>query len=199
MRALGPGIGGAVISGLAPLAAGALFVANNDLPRSLASRGTRLSIGVALAVTLALLADRVALHRPPWAWVRSLPWTSRRRVVNDAILLGALCAPAWICALALDARSALVALAILPLAAVRAAGAIRAGREGRTAASGRILIEQGLAAAVFGLTPWVAPAAIGLLPWALRAAAEREASSRVTRWQPLHHRAVGDAASWRGE
>jgi hypothetical protein len=186
------------MAGVLPLLAGVLFLVNNDLPAALSRRGARLAIGIAIVVTLAALADRLALYRPPWTWSRSLPWSSRRRVADDALVLAALVSPIVVAGVALDAPSGLQALLALPAAALRAAAALRHKGEGRTAVSGPILIECGLGAVVFASTPWMAVAALAATPWALRAASRRDADWKVSRWTAMQRLTSGDPADWTG-
>src|SRR5262249_34138708 len=65
-----------------PVIAGLLFTRNNVLPPELLARGARLGIGSGIVVVLGVMADRLAVLRPVWRWARSLPSTSRRRVVE---------------------------------------------------------------------------------------------------------------------
>ncbi len=197
-RAIGGSIVGAWIAGGVPLIAGALFMSNNELPDVLAGRAARLAIGLAIAVTLAGLADRLALHRPPWPWARSLPWSSRRRAGDDAIVLSLWSAPVLLAGLALDPAATLLTSLVLPLAALRAAAAMRRAGTERTAASGAVLVEQGLGSLAFALIPWLALIAVAAIPWALRETARRESHLKVSRFAALHHLAAGDPSSWTG-
>jgi hypothetical protein len=198
LRAVGMGVLGAWAAGAVPLLAGALFLANNDLPAPLAGRGARFSMAVALVVTLAALADRLALHRPAWPWSRSLPWTSRRRVAEDAVLFAVLASPVGIAGMRIDPMAALTAGAAIPLAALRASAAMRHGGAGRATATGGLLVEGVLMSLVVALAPWLVVLAAALTPWALRDAARREARWKVSRWTAIHHLSSGDPGSWTG-
>ena len=198
LRALGMGIIGAWAAGAVPLLAGALFLMNNELPAPLAGRGARGAMAVALVVTLAALADRLALHRPAWPWARSLPWTSRRRAAEDAVLLALLASPVWIAGMLIDPIAALTAGAAIPLAAVRASAAMRHDGAGRATAAVGFLVEGVLASLVVALVPWLVVLAAAVTPWALRDAARREARWKVSRWTAIHHLSSGDPGSWTG-
>jgi hypothetical protein len=185
LRASRSGIPAAWAAAAIPLLAEALFIANNDLPASLESLGARLGVASAVVLGLATIADRLAVHRPPWPWVRSLPWTSRERVSADAMFLGAVALPILLAGGLIDSLSAIAAAAALPLAATHAAGSIRSRRDGPAAISTAIILPGLLGALAFALMPWLAIVAIASTPVALRAAARREAELDVGRWRPL--------------
>jgi hypothetical protein len=94
---------------------------------------------------------------------------------------------------------ALAAALPLPFLAVRAAGAVRRAPERRTGASGEILLEGLLAAALAAVLPWAGLPLLALAPPALSWAAERERRQKVSRWLELHHLAAGDSQSWSAE
>ncbi|MFP5287175.1 MAG: hypothetical protein ACLGI9_15650, partial [Thermoanaerobaculia bacterium] len=100
---------------------------------------------------------------------------------------------AWV----LPARLPLLAVvAVIPFLALRSAGAMRRAPERRAGASGEVLAEGMLLAALVSLLPWTSVLALAGAPFALRAAAERERRQKVSRWLELHHLAVGDPQSW---
>src|SRR5262249_39928947 len=131
LRATGTTVPGAWVSAALPLAAGHLFVTNNVLAPALAARASRLAVGTAVVFALGLTADRLATPRPAWRWARSLPWPSRRRVVEDAVYLGAVAVPVVLVAAILSPAPAVLAVLALPSAALRAAGAMRRAGDGR--------------------------------------------------------------------
>jgi hypothetical protein len=185
LRASRSGIPAAWAAAAIPLLAEALFIANNDLPASLESLGARLGVASAVVLCLATIADRLAVHRPPWPWARSLPWTSRERVSADAMFLGAVALPVLLAGGLIDPVSASLAAAALPLAATHAAGSIRSRRDGPAAISLAIIFPGLLGALAFALMPWLTFVALASTPVALRAAARREAALDVGRWRPL--------------
>lgn len=198
-RALGGSLAGAYGSALLPLGAAALFVRNNELPGIYIRLAALLGGGCAVVFLLSGLAESLAVRRPAWPWSRSLPWTASRRVLFDAIFLGAHALPlvlltAWIEPIAVI--PALAVLAEIPLLAARSAGAVRRAPERRTGASGEILMEGLMLAAAVALLPWVSLLALLGSPLAVRAAAERERQQKVSRWQEIHHLAAGDPQSW---
>jgi hypothetical protein len=145
---------------------------------------------------LAALAQSLSLRRPPWPWARSLPWTARRRVAADALLLAVLAAPVAGLPLLLAPAAAAAVGALVPLLALRASSALRTGIAERTGAAGRVLLEGATAAGLIALVPWLAAGCLALLPWALRSAAESERGLKPTRWTCQHHLAAGDSLSW---
>ncbi|HEX4824138.1 MAG TPA: hypothetical protein VFV19_07475 [Candidatus Polarisedimenticolaceae bacterium] len=175
-----------------PLLVALLFTRNNTLVPEAAARASRLGAAAAIVVSLSALAGRLAMARPPWRWARSLPWTSRHRIVDDAVYLGAVAVPiVLVAAFAAPLPATLAALA-LPAAAIRAAGAIRRGR------LSSFFLEGMLGAMTFALLPWVVVLAAAATPWLLAVAARDEARLPVSRFVPLAHQAGGDPASWSG-
>jgi hypothetical protein len=190
LRALGARLTVAWIVGAFPLAAAALFVANNPSATEMSSIAARLGGGLAATFTLAAMADELAVKRPAWPWARSLPTSATRRVAVDAGVLALGCFP-WVVALAaVDPLAAPVILPLLILLALRAASAMRRG----VATSGPVLLEGALASALIALVPWLAMALPAAWPLALRAAARRDRALRVTRWNAMRHDAAGDTA-----
>jgi len=201
-RAIARRLPGTYLSGLLPLACGWAFVAHNPLSDRHQALGASLAGGLAAVLVLAGLAESLALLRPVWPWARSLPWSARDRVREDAILLGlhslpmlllaALIAPpTWALVAALSGQ-----LALLPPLAVLAAAAIRRTPERRTGAAGEILFAGSLAVALTALVPWLALPALLATPWLIRRAALRDQRQSVSRWLEIHHLAVGDPQSW---
>lgn len=195
-RALGWRLLSALAAGLLPLGAALLFVTNNEL----APRHVRLAalLGGTCAVTFlfADLGEAIGVRRPAWPWSRSLPWSALSRVRTDATLLAVHALPLLLVTTWIDPLAALAVLAVTPWLAARAAGAVRRAPERRTGASGEIILQGSLLAALVALLPWVALLALLGLPWALRSAAERERAQKVSKWLELHHLAVGDPQSW---
>ena len=187
-----------------PWLAAVLFAANNRLVPLHATRAALLGGGGSCVLLLASLAGTLAARRPAWPWARSLPWPARRRVLDDALLLGASCLPLT----ALTGLSAAAAVpplaAILPWLAVRAAGAIRrpaspaSPAAGRLGPSGEILVEGAMVAGLAALLPWSALLPLAAVPVAVRAAVARERRLKVGAWMERHHLAAGDPGSWSG-
>ncbi len=195
-RALRARIASALIAGLLPLGAGGLFIANNELAPAHVRLGALLAGGFGVVFLLADLGEALAVRRPAWPWSRSLPVGASSRVRFDTVFLGAHALPVVLLTGFLDPLAALAVLGLVPLLAARTAGAVRRAPERRTGASGEILMQGSLLAAATALLPWVALLALAGTPFALRAAAERERAQKVSRWQEIHHLAVGDPQSW---
>lgn len=199
LRALGWRLASAWGVGLLPLAAAGFFLANNaGLPiasHHLAMAG-RLGALAALVLFCSALAESLAVQRPVWPWLRSLPLSSGRRALFDTLLLGLAAFPLVALATVISLGVALTALLFLPALAVRAAGAVRRAPERRTGASGEILAEGMLAAGAVALLPALAVAGLAAAPFLLRLAAARDRAQKVSRWLPIHHLAAGDSQSW---
>jgi hypothetical protein len=195
-RALGvPAIGTALLA-LLPLGAMTLFRVNNDLGPGAAAGAARLGGGLAVVLLLAGLAERLAQRRPAWPWARSLPVSSSRRTADDAALLAFAALLPLVATAALDPVSALTVAAGLPYLAFRAAGALHAGTRPRAGVATPFLGEGVFLAGVVALLPWLALVALAAAPLAWRTAADRDRRRKVSRWDALHHRAVGDPVAW---
>lgn len=196
LRALGAQLFGGWLASAVPLGATVLFVRNNTLPPELVGLATRLGGGLAVAFTVALLAEALAIRRPSWPWARSLPVGSAKRVAGDVAFLAAACSPVAAAVAVVHPSAALAVGAVIPLLAIRAAAAMRRGGTARSAAAGPVLIEGAFAAGLIALLPWIALASLVLLTPAFRGAVARDRSLKVTRWRALHHLAAGDSLSW---
>jgi hypothetical protein len=195
-RALSGSLLGAYLTGLLPLGAAVLFVRNNELAPVHVRLGALLGGATAVVLLLSGLGESLAVRRPAWPWSRSLPWTARQRVLFDSLFLGAHALPLVLLTAWIEPLAAVAVLLVIPFLAARTAGAVRRAPERRTGASGEILIEGMLLAAAVALLPWGSLVALIGTPWAIRAAAERERRQKVSRWQEIHHLAVGDPQSW---
>lgn len=195
-RALGGSLLGAYLTSLLPLGAAMLFVRNNELAPVYVRLGALLGGGTAVVLLLSSLGESMAVRRPAWPWSRSLPWSARQRVLFDSLFLGAHALPLVLLTAWIEPLAAIAVLLVIPFLAARTAGAVRRAPERRTGASGEILIEGMLLAAAVALLPWGSLVALIGTPWAIRAAAERERRQKVSRWQEIHHLAVGDPQSW---
>jgi hypothetical protein len=184
-----------------PLAAAAFFLHNN-LPPLVTSRdqavAARLGGGAACVLLLCRLAGLLAALRPAWPWARTLPWPSRRRVLDDAGFLATLCLPLAAAAACLQPAVLAPLVATLPFLALRAAAALRRPPGGNVGPAGVILMEGLLVAGALALLPWLALAFLAAAPWAARDGAARERRLKVSRWMERHHLAAGDPASWSG-
>jgi len=194
-RALGWRIPLSWLVAAVPLATVWLFLRNNSLILAQEATGARVGGGLALLTVLVSLAGALKLRRPPWPWIRSLPSTSRGRVVRDAVLLAvAALPPLWVSGW-LAPTAALPLLAGLIFQSVRLSGALRRDAGGASRLGGQALGELCLVQLAIAASGWTAAVLLLLVPWALRDATRQEQRQKVTRWQELHHLALGDPAS----
>lgn len=173
-----------------------LFLHNNTLSpfqESVAIRFAALAAGI---VGLAVVADALVVRRPPWPWIRSLPFSSATRVAFDATIVGIVAAPALAVAGFLDLESLAPLMGVMPLCALRAVSAIRIAPGKPISASGTILLEGGLMAVAVAVWPWMTLPILVLTPLAFRAAVRDDQGQEVSRWHELHHLAAGDSLSW---
>ena len=177
------------------IAFGYLIVVHNpDLERATAMRTVRVTGMLALASFAAALADTIVRTRPTWGWARSLPWSARQRVTGDTLLFGAALCTLGLCLLPLDARSAAAVLPIAAPLAVGAAAAIRNGAHRQTSAAGEVGLLAVIVGAPVALWPWTAVLGLLVTPMLFARAVRRDQRLAATRWEELHHDAVGDPA-----
>lgn len=177
-HAAGSRAGEALLVAALPVAASMLFVRNNVLPASHSRLGLTLGGGLGVASILATLGVALRTRRPPWAWARSLPVGSRRRVRRDAILLALHAVLPCLAVAWLDPWAGGVLLGALPLLSLGAAAAIRR-RSGDRGTGGLIAAEGAAAAGLLALAPWLVVVAVALVPAALGHAAARDRELRV--------------------
>ncbi len=192
----GMGVRRAIGCTLIPLliCAYAYFIVTNNIDLTAAESHSvvRWCGGIALAVLAASLANIVLISRQPWPWVRSLPWSSSRRVLVDAGILAACLVVIPIVLLPLSIASALAVAAVVPLASLLGASAIRAGGGRLSGAAGETLVLAGVAAVAVAIWPITAALVLAAAPLAFRQAARRERRTSITRWLELHHDARSD-------
>ncbi len=197
IRALGGTLIVAPLVSLIPIAImAALRVNNSDLPPTIAAGAARLGGGLATTMLVGTLVERLAVHRPPWCWARSLPLGAARRVDEDAVLLGVPCLVPLAFVAWMDPLAALMVAMCVPTLAWRGAGAVRHGVGTRAGPATPLLVEGALVAGLVALLPWLAVVALAAAPLARRAAAERDRQQPVSRWEDRHHSAAGDPMSW---
>jgi hypothetical protein len=188
---------------LAPLPAPALALAaawfytrNNDLVAPDVGFVARLWSVIALALYLGAVADIILTRRPAWPWLRSLPWSSTARAVDDTLAIGI---PAAVVALAsgvVDARTVIVSLAMLPPVAALAVLLSHGARRRLTRVSGALVLIGTALAIAIAFYPLLCVLALAMTPVLLRAAARRDRRQIVTGWHELHHDATGDSLAW---
>jgi hypothetical protein len=185
-----------------PVAFASFVRANNpelsDAARSLA---VRVGAGVGIALAAAAIAGPLLARRPPWPWLRTLPWTCTRRVLVDAAavalpLLGvgarAMRGPAAR-GERLGPSEPIAVLATVACAAASVSAALRAGAHRQTGAVGESLLVSLVAAVAFALVPslaWSAPAAAAAL--VLLGARRERGGIDAARWNELRHGVAGD-------
>jgi len=185
----------------APIAALALAAAwfysrNNELSAADTGFVARLWSIIALALYIGAVADTVVSRRPSWPWIRSLPWSSRDRALDDAIAIGA---PAVVVALAtavVDVRTVVTALAAIPPLAMLASWLLHGARRRLTRVSGPLIVVGALLGTAGAFSMWTIVAGLLATPLLLRAAARRGRREIVTGWKELHHDAAGDSLAW---
>jgi hypothetical protein len=184
---------------LFPLGAAKLFISNNDPSPRLAEQMIRLGSALGLVLFCSLLSHLLASRRPPWPWIRTLPWTAKSRIVRDSIFLSIHALPVVALGGILNVKSLLPVILSLPALAVYSACAIRQASGSTMGAFGKILPVGSLGALLLCLVPWSTLCILALTPWILHEAVKAEKHQKVSRWLELHHLAAGDSLSWSAE
>jgi len=185
----------------APLVAAAvavpalLFISNNQLTSAQELLAIRLSSLMAVVFSAALAAESLSVRRPPWPWLRSLPFSATRRILIDAALFATLALPAILISCTRLEASPPV-LAVVPYVVLRASSGVRKAPGRQSGASGNVLAEGSIAAMSVALLPWTAVIGLVLAPLALRWAVDDERRQDVSGWHELQHLAAGDPAAW---
>ncbi len=173
-----------------------LFVTNNDPAPRLAEQMIRFGGSLSLILFCSIFTKMLASRRPPWPWVRSLPWSARSRILWDTFFIGLHMLPLLVLPGIMNPKSLFALTASLPLFAAYSACSIRHAPESSTGSSGRILLLGTIASLLLCLFPWSSLLFLASLPLILNAGIEAEKHQKVSQWLELHHLAAGDSLSW---
>jgi hypothetical protein len=196
-RALSWRVPAAYFIGLIILAAGGLFVVNNDLSGSLTSGSWRFAGSMACLGFVGFLSGTLATRRPIWPLARSFPRSSAQRIAGDAVFLAVHAVPLPALVAYSDPGAAAMIFLLLPLLCLRAAAHMRrmhAQKSGTMAFYAEGFLLSSLAA----LLPWSLLLALPAAVPAFFSARNIERSQKVTAWQEFHHLSAGDPLSWSG-
>ena len=185
-----------LFSGLVALLPLFFFLTNNELTEVQRAIALRLATLSGVVFVMAMVADGLVKQRPPWPWIRSLPWSALSRVSLDAALLAIVAAPVFLIAALFDPGTVWVVGGTLPLLGLRGAAAIRQAPGRLSSASGQLVLEGVFGAVLVALIPWASLLLLALTPVAARHAAELERCQEISTWHELHHLAAGDPLSW---
>ncbi len=181
---------------LGVIGATSLFISNNSFNISLTVKAVRFGGVLSIVFFCAAVSNMLSARRPPWPWVRSLPWSARERIILDSFFIGLLIIPLLILVAWVNSNAVFSVAASLPALALFSSYAIRRAPERRMGASGIILCLGMLAALSITLIPQVSLIFLASTPLAFKYAVEGEQSQKVSRWLELHHLAAGDSLSW---
>lgn len=156
-----------------------LALHNNEFTPDQSELVLRLGASLAIAATVLGTATLLNARRPPWAWSRSLPWSARRRIAADTVLLLLVASPLLIPAFYLPPSSGLSLLGLLAFLALRLPGRMRNSLRGLTKLGAWTYIEALLAALLTALQPLIGLALALASPLFLEASARREQSLKV--------------------
>ena len=179
LRALGLWIALAHLPAVLFAAPTGLALHNNEFTPDQSELVLRLGTSLAIAATVLGTATLLNARRPPWAWSRSLPWSARRRVAADAVLLLLVASPLLIPAFYLRVSSGLSLFGLLVFLATRLPGRMRNSLRGLTKLGAWTYIEALLAAVLTALQPMIGLALALASPIFLEASARREQSLKV--------------------
>jgi hypothetical protein len=178
------------------LGAAQLFITNNDPTPLLAEKMIRFGGALGLILFCSVFANMLATRRPPWPWIRSLPWSAKTRIVWDSSFIGLHVLPLVILVGAMNLKSMLPLIVSLPFFAAYSAYSIRQAPESVMGASGKVLLLGTFASLFLCLIPWSSVCFVALTPLILNLGTTAEKHQKVSRWLELHHLAAGDSLSW---
>ncbi len=178
------------------LGAAQLFIVNNNPDAVLAGQVIRFGGALSQILLCAVFANMLASRRPPWPWVRSLPWSAKARILWDAFFVGLHMIPLLFLIGAMNWGSMFPLAASLPFFAAYSAHAIRLAPELTTGAAGKILLLGIFYALFLCLIPWSSLCFLALTPFILLQGIKADKHQKVSRWLELHHLAAGDSLSW---
>jgi len=173
-----------------------VFIQNNDHSPVLSGKIYLFGVACSAVVICAFLAHVLAVRRPPWPWSRSLPWSSRRRVLLDAGCLAMSTTPLLLMAFVFEKKTIFPLLLSLPALCFLSSWTMGRVFYLRTGAYGTILIYGVIGALLLCLYPLISLVYLILAPILLRQAVEQERLLKVSQWQERHHLAAGDSLSW---
>jgi hypothetical protein len=178
------------------LGAAQLFIANNDPDPLLAEKMIRFGGALSLVLFCSIFASMLASRRPPWPWIRSMPWSARTRIVWDSCFIGLHALPLTILVGVLDLKSMIPLALILPAMAVYSAYSIRQAGESTMGASRNVLLLGSIGSLFLCLLPWSSVFFLAMTPLFLHRGSMAEKQQKVSQWLELHHLAAGDSLSW---
>ncbi len=181
---------------LAILGATQLFLANNDTLPLLAEHVIRFGGGLNMVVFCSIFTNMLASRRPPWPWVRSLPWSAKSRIVWDSSFVSLHLLPLLALVSLMNLKSMLPLAVSFPLISVYSSYSIRHAPESLAGASGKVLLYGSIGALFLCLIPWISILFLAITPLVLKKAIKAEKRQKVSRWFELHHLAAGDSLSW---
>lgn len=181
---------------LAILGATQLFLVNNNPSSQLAERVIRFGGTLSIVVFCSIYSNILASRRPPWPWVRSLPWSAKSRIAWDSSFVILYLLPLLAFVGLMNLKSILPLVASLPVFSVFSSYSIRHAPESLAGASGKVLLYGAIGALLLCLIPWVSIIFLAMTPLAIKGAIKAEKHQKVSRWLELHHLAAGDSLSW---
>lgn len=178
------------------LGAAQLFIANNNPTPQLAEQMIRFGGALSLVLFCSIFANMLASRRPPWPWIRSLPWSAKTRVVWDAAFVSTHALPLVVFVGILNLKTILPLVISLPLFGAYSAYSIRQAAESAMGASGKVLLLGTIGSLLLCLFPLSSLLFLSLTPLVTLEAIKAEKFQKVSRWLELHHLAAGDSLSW---
>jgi hypothetical protein len=195
-RAFGWRIAPPFIAACLPIAFAAFYVANNGLTAEEARLPVRTAGAIAMVIWFAIASDVLTARRAVWPWARSLPWSSRHRVLVDAGALALPAMPLLIALARISWRGAVSVALVTPLLSLLAIAASPRAHDRITGAGGAVILGGTLVGVLVGLGGWTVGLAVASTPLVAWQAARAERHRPVTAWRELHHDVAGDSLSW---
>jgi hypothetical protein len=178
------------------LGASQIFIINNNPSPLLAEQVIRFGGASGMMLFCSVFAGVLSARRPPWPWIRSLPWPARSRILADFSFIYLHTIPFLIMVGVMNLKSMIPIAASSPLFVLYSVYSIRQSPDSPMGPSGKVLLLGAVAALILCLMPWSSLFFLGLAPWIFRKTTQAEKKHKVSKWIELHHLAAGDSLSW---
>ena len=173
-----------------------LFLENNQVAADLARRVGIAGGAISITGFLAFFAQHLSAQRPAWPWVRSLPWSSRQRILLDSLFFLTFILPLVFIVFFINWQASFPFAAWLPFACIWSSMCLRISGKSKMGPAGRILSVGFVSSLLITILPFVSLVFLGMVPLLLKHAAAYERNLKVSRWLKFHHLAAGDTLSW---
>jgi hypothetical protein len=172
-----------------------LFLSNNTLTPHQTFRAVIFGGTLSASMLCAFISNSLAVRRPPWPWVRSLPWSAKQRITTDALLIALSTIPILFLVILINFQAIWPVAIYIPPLVFFASLTIRQAFDNQLGAVWQILIAGTTASVLICLVPLLSVVFLAITPLLIKHAAKQDKNQKVSRWLEIHHLAAGDSLS----